>query len=489
MNQPVESPLATLLSAVGAVAPHPWHYREHAARSGIDADLLAELLEWLWLEGLVQKAPAPAADGVGPGVLLTPLGEEVLRDPERFERLARGEAVVPTDPGAVVRQTLRQPIRPLVTRLLLAANLLVFGYCLYLAGGDQPMLQGYLAGRITEKTIERVLHPAGSVSAIDLLKGEWWRMLTACFVHGGLLHLGMNMYALYGAGRFVEQTWGRWRYLVIYLVAGWGGSCMALALAPTRDLQVVITVVGASGALCGVLATEAVWILLYSRHLPRALARRGRSQMVTTVVLMVVISLIPGVSGWGHLGGALAGGAAALALHLGRFAAAPWRWLAWPLVTLIPMASYAHLQHSRETSRPWQTLQRAAFLQTFGRPVARAMDGVLVLCEKQVNELIEVHPTRRDAAKVEAALTALEQAYGEVEALLDEVERSRLAPDGGTREQALAGLHATAALCEAAENYLRLGPKARRPDEQRLSDRFRTVDDLRAEWLKQGKER
>src|SRR5438270_11336783 len=77
-----------------------------------------------------------------------------------------------------------------------------------------------------------LLEKLGSTDADLIRAGQWWRLLTGTFLHGGLLHIGMNMYALNSLGCFVEQTWGRWRLLAIYLVAGWGGSCLAMAYRP-----------------------------------------------------------------------------------------------------------------------------------------------------------------------------------------------------------------------------------------------------------------
>ena len=60
----------------------------------------------------------------------------------------------------------------------------------------------------------------GAVSSIDLMRGEWWRLLTCCFVHVGVLHLLANMLALGMMGPLAELLWGRWRLLVIYAVSG-----------------------------------------------------------------------------------------------------------------------------------------------------------------------------------------------------------------------------------------------------------------------------
>ena len=64
----------------------------------------------------------------------------------------------------------------------------------------------------------------GAVSGADLLNGEWWRLLTACFVHIGALHLIGNMFALAMMGPLAELLWGRGRLLLIYLASGLAGS-------------------------------------------------------------------------------------------------------------------------------------------------------------------------------------------------------------------------------------------------------------------------
>src|SRR5262249_37889384 len=157
-----------------------------------------DLLELLWLEGLVQKAPGTPE--TGPGVTLTPLGQEVVQDPEALRRLREGEPVREGDAGAVVRQTLRGQPRPVVTPMLVAANLLVFAYGALLASQLQPkLLSSYLSGMGGQALLD-LLHRLGSLSAADLVRGEWWRLMTTTFLHGGLLHIGLNMYTLYAAG-------------------------------------------------------------------------------------------------------------------------------------------------------------------------------------------------------------------------------------------------------------------------------------------------
>ena len=148
--------------------------------------------------------------------------------------------------------------------------------------------------------------------------------------------------------------WGRLRYLIIYALSGLDGSCLGLAMRPAAASA------GASGALCGVVAAAAVWWLCNGRCLPRALARELRINMLINGVLITLISLMPGVGGWGHLGGALAGAAAALALQAQRFARPPWRWAAPLALLALPWLGYAVIERQRATDPAWAPFGAAA---------------------------------------------------------------------------------------------------------------------------------
>jgi hypothetical protein len=162
------------------------------------------------------------------------------------------------------------------------------------------------------------------------------------------------MLSLYSLGAFVEQAWGRWRFLVIYFVAGWGGSCLALAFQPSG-----VGLIGASGAICGLLGAVGVWFLLYGRYLPPGAGRRGMGQVLFSILFIVVLSVAieqgvknVRISHMAHLGGGIAGVIAALILHLQRFGVpalhlrnTTFRWgVAGLLLLLVPMASYLQMQ-------------------------------------------------------------------------------------------------------------------------------------------------
>jgi membrane associated rhomboid family serine protease len=135
-------------------------------------------------------------------------------------------------------------------------------------------------------------------------EGEWWRLLTSAFLHGGPIHLLFNMLMLWWFGGPLESLLGRGRFIGLYLVSALAGSAGALLLSP-RALTV-----GASGAVFGILGAG----LLLERK--RIYVFGGGALMV--VLFNVGFSfLVPNVSIGGHLGG-LAGGVLAM-LALSRF--------------------------------------------------------------------------------------------------------------------------------------------------------------------------
>jgi membrane associated rhomboid family serine protease len=130
---------------------------------------------------------------------------------------------------------------------------------------------------------------------------EWWRIVSAGFLHGGFLHLALNMFVLYILGRLVEPAVGTRRMLAIYAVSLIAGSFGALLLANPAQFTV-----GASGAIYGLFAAT----LLIARD-------RGMSQIVAQLGFWLLLNLVltisvPGISIGGHLGGLVGGALAAL---------------------------------------------------------------------------------------------------------------------------------------------------------------------------------
>jgi membrane associated rhomboid family serine protease len=137
-----------------------------------------------------------------------------------------------------------------------------------------------------------------------ILFGEWWRVLTAAFLHIGPVHLAMNMLALLLFGSELERRLGAWRYLSLYLVSALGGAAAIQLLGDPR-----VPVAGASAAIYGLLG--ALGVLMVAR-------REDLRGLLTLLLINVFISFLPGISLLGHLGGLVAGALAAGILVLTR---------------------------------------------------------------------------------------------------------------------------------------------------------------------------
>lgn len=137
------------------------------------------------------------------------------------------------------------------------------------------------------------LWPAGVA-----INGEWYRMLTSVFLHGSLLHLGFNMYVLYVLGPPLERLLGHARFLVLYLVAGFGGAVASFVFSDLRTVSV-----GASGAIFGLMGA----LVVAGRHL-----KADITQVLILIGINVAIGFIaPGIDWRAHLGGLVTGAAVA----------------------------------------------------------------------------------------------------------------------------------------------------------------------------------
>ena len=144
--------------------------------------------------------------------------------------------------------------------------------------------------------------------------GQWWRIYSSAFLHGGLAHIALNMFALLQIGTFVESFLGPWRMLAIYVVAMTGGGLGVVWFGSPNDVTV-----GASGAIFGLFGA----ILAIGLRL----GQRGRSlisQMVPVVVLNLAFTFaVPFISKQEHVGGLISGFLAGLVFFFMRRSTEP----------------------------------------------------------------------------------------------------------------------------------------------------------------------
>jgi membrane associated rhomboid family serine protease len=172
---------------------------------------------------------------------------------------------------------------PQLAYVLIAINVIV--YLAMTAGG---------AGLMSRPS--GTVYSNGALYGPLVADGDWWRIVTAGFLHASILHLAFNMYFLYFLGQLLEPAIGRVRFGLIYLVSLVGGSLGALVISPDA------VTVGASGAVFGLMGAGIL-----------AMRARGidpmQSGLGVTLLLNLGISfVIPNISIGGHIGGLIAGG-------------------------------------------------------------------------------------------------------------------------------------------------------------------------------------
>jgi rhomboid protease GluP len=150
-----------------------------------------------------------------------------------------------------------------------------------------------------------VLHRIGALEAYAVVvQGEYWRLFTALFLHGGLLHLGFNVFALYVLGPPLERSIGTIRFVVCYLISGLasGAGVIGLTLIGlVRPAQLI----GASGCIMGIVGAWAGFLL---RHRRASHAKQRLTNVVMIVAIQIAFDLsTPQVSMSAHLCGLIAG--------------------------------------------------------------------------------------------------------------------------------------------------------------------------------------
>lgn len=155
----------------------------------------------------------------------------------------------------------------------------------------------------------------GNLSAVNLLyyganyrpavqAGEWYRLFSSMFIHAGVLHLMLNMYALYIIGGQMESYLGKIRYIIVYILSGLVGNLFSLIF--TNSVTV-----GASGAIFGLLGS----LLYFGYHYRLILGNSLRHEVIPVILANLLIGLmIPGVDIWAHIGGLVGGVFATMAV-------------------------------------------------------------------------------------------------------------------------------------------------------------------------------
>ncbi|MGB9119692.1 MAG: rhomboid family intramembrane serine protease, partial [Candidatus Angelobacter sp.] len=151
------------------------------------------------------------------------------------------------------------------------------------------------------------------------LSGEYWRLFTAGFLHGGILHIAVNMWCLWSLGRLSERLFGKWQTFAIYMLTGVGGALLSIASDPNHGE------LGASGAVFGLVGAVMAGVKFGDLNISAGEKRA----IFSSAVSFAILNFILGFSGFGssifgrvdnmcHLGGFISG--LLVGLPLGAFA-------------------------------------------------------------------------------------------------------------------------------------------------------------------------
>lgn len=186
------------------------------------------------------------------------------------------------------------------TFVLIGIN--VFVFVLQLLGGGSSGTGGeiFLQGALCGNAVGEGGFCGGGGQLLQTDGGEWWRILTSGFLHGGLIHLGLNMFVLFILGQVLEPAIGTARFVAVYLVGLVAGGVGALLMSEPE-----LFTVGASGAIYGLFVAT----ILIARQ-------RGMTQIVQQLAFWLVLNLVftfaaSNISVGGHLGGLVGGAIAA----------------------------------------------------------------------------------------------------------------------------------------------------------------------------------
>jgi rhomboid protease GluP len=310
---------------------------------------------------------------------------------------------VTTKPVALT-DLMRSPLAAApVTACLLFANALVF-LAMLLAGG------GWWH---TSNGVQLVWGANFGPATQD---GQWWRLFTAMFIHFGVVHLALNMWALWDVGRLVERLYGRWRFTLLYLCSGIAGNLVSLVVQGNQAVSG-----GASGAVFSLLGALLVFLWRERLQVDRSEFRwLFGGALVFSFAMLAMGFLVNGIDNAAHIGGFGAG------LAVGLILVRPWtgrspsvqsgQWIGGLVLLLaltylmlrLPEPSYrygeevqvrkaiqSYLEQDKETTRQWNGLLNggpSAGL-SFDQIAGRIDSDIAPAYERSFEQLIQVQPS------------------------------------------------------------------------------------------------
>lgn len=185
--------------------------------------------------------------------------------------------------------------KPWVTYTFICINVIMYA------------LTAFLSGNIIDSDINVLVLLGAKVNEL-IASGEYYRLITSMFLHGGLLHLVLNMYALNSIGPLIERIYGRNKYIFIYFISGIASSLLSYLFSDSVSI-------GASGAIFGLLGTALVFAIKMRKNLGKDFLKNIASVIIINLFIGFTMS---NIDNFGHIGGLLGGAITAVILNLQR---------------------------------------------------------------------------------------------------------------------------------------------------------------------------
>ena len=320
-----------------------------------------------------------------------------------------------------------------VTLLLIGANLLVFG-----------LMLGNGAGLWHAQNSIQLAWGANFGPATQ--DGQWWRLGSALFLHFGLIHLTMNLWALWDGGQLVERMFGHLRFIIIYLASGLCGNLLSLVIQGNEAVSG-----GASGAIFGVYGALLVFVWRERQQLNpgefRWLFWGGLGFSAVSITLGLII---PGIDNSAHIGGLVAGCLLGMLFGRALTTSSPWRWqdrifsgslLAGGIIYLathIPPPAYRWSDELAARQEISQFLSEEVGIQTKWQDIIRqdrerslSLDQLATRVESEITEYyddsleqlsqLQISPAAPSAATIESLRTYTEKQRDTSQALANQL--------------------------------------------------------------------
>jgi rhomboid protease GluP len=195
----------------------------------------------------------------------------------------------PVPGGDIPREPVRVKIpdrKPIVTYSLIGVSVVFF------------ILQSFIE---TLSGTDLLFFYGGKINSL-IKAGQFWRLITPMLLHGSILHIAMNMYALYILGGRLERFYGHGRFLLLYLLSGFAGNVLSFVLTSAPSL-------GASTAIFGLFSAEGIFILQNRKLFGSERTRQALMNLGVVLVINLVYGFAPGsnIDIMGHIGGLIGG--------------------------------------------------------------------------------------------------------------------------------------------------------------------------------------